>query len=56
MDRMNDFFSRPAGIWFILGVSLFAIGLAAGSRTLWIVGLALVVFAFLTAAERPGRS
>jgi hypothetical protein len=52
---MNDFFSRPAGYFFMLGVSLFAIGLALGNRTVWIIGLCLVAFGLLTGAERPGR-
>ena len=50
---MDGPFSRPSGTFFILGVSLFAVGLAAGSRTLWIVGLCLVAFALLSGLERP---
>ncbi len=56
MHPTNGFFSRPAGYFFILGVSMFAVGLAAGSRTLWIVGLCLAAFGLLTSFERSGRS
>ena len=53
---MDGFFSRSAGYFFILGVSLFAIGLALGSRTMWIIGLCLLAFGLLTAGEHRGRS
>ncbi len=52
---MDGFFNRPAGYFFIAGVSMFAIGLALGNRTLWIVGLCLVAFGLLTGAERDRR-
>lgn len=55
MDRIGRFFSRPAGTFFLLGVLIFAFGLAAANRTLWIIGLAVVAFALLSAAERPAR-
>ncbi len=53
---MDGFFSRPPGYFFIAGVSMFAIGLALGNRTLWIVGLCLAAFGLLTSFERSGRS
>ncbi len=53
MQPAKGFFDRPTGYFFILGVSLFAVGLAAGSRTLWIVGVCLVAFSLLTGLERP---
>ncbi len=52
---MDGLFSRPGGYFFILGVSMFAVGLALGSRTLWIIGLCLVAFGLLTSFERSGR-
>ena len=55
MDGMNKLFSSPGGIFFMLGVSLFAIGLASGGRTLWILGLCLIAFGLLSGAERSGR-
>lgn len=55
MDPLNGFFGRPGAYFFILGASMFAVGLAAGSRTLWIVGLCLVAFALLARFERPDK-
>ncbi len=55
MDRMNGFFSRSGGMFFIMGVSVFAIGLALGNRTIWIIGLVLLVFGLLTGAGPTKR-
>jgi hypothetical protein len=42
MKPDNKFPGRPGGYFFILGMAMFAIGLATGSRALWIVGLCVL--------------
>jgi hypothetical protein len=56
MGPGSGFSHRPGGYFFILGVSLFAVGLAVGGRALWIVGLCLMSVGLAASARRPGSS